>query len=73
MEDTYWGKLKTLTVLQEDESLLNDFDSIFIVNPDENKAAEKPVEEKKKKKSKKTKKSGKGKKGKDSSDESSSD
>ena len=49
MEDTYWGKLKTLTVLQEDESLLNDFDSIFIVNPDENKAAEKPVEEKKKK------------------------
>jgi hypothetical protein len=50
MEDTYWGKLKTLTVLQEDESLLNDFDSIFIVNPDENKAAEKPVEEKKKKK-----------------------
>ena len=71
MEDTYWGKLKTLTVLQEDESLLNDFDSIFIVNPDENKAAEKPVEEKKKKKnSKKIKKSGKGK---DSSDESSSD
>lgn len=49
MEDTYWGKLKTLTVLQEDESLLNDFDSIFIVNPDENKVAEKPVEEKKKK------------------------
>lgn len=43
MEDTYWGKLKTLTVLQEDESLLNDFDSIFIVNPDENKAAEKPL------------------------------
>lgn len=33
-----------LTVLQEDEAMMTDFETIFVVNPDENKKIEeKPV------------------------------